>query len=202
MTAHLVSSLQTFMNTPNNNLPALAREFRLALEARLGGSAEAEYRLPSKDEVAAVCRRYFDGIFPLYYANDGTPSSFAAKFIEELDSQLWQQIVYARRFEYNCCGKEVPVDLADTSGALLAALRTKLPKLAQLLATDLKAAMKNDPAASGYEEILLSYPGVEAITVQRLAHRIVPVESAVPAAHDDGNRTQPHGNRYSSGRDD
>ena len=51
-------------------------------------------------------------------------------------------------------------------------LRTKLPRLAQLLALDLQAAMTNDPAASGYEEILLSYPGIEAITVQRLAHEL------------------------------
>ena len=51
-------------------------------------------------------------------------------------------------------------------------LRAKLPRLAQLLGLDLLAAMKNDPAASGYEEILLSYPGIQAITVQRLAHEL------------------------------
>ncbi len=50
---------------------------------------------------------------------------------------------------------------------LVQTLRARLPKLAQLLATDLQAAIKNDPAASGYEEVLFSYPGVEAITVQR-----------------------------------
>jgi serine O-acetyltransferase len=55
---------------------------------------------------------------------------------------------------------------------LLQSLHAKFPKLAHLLATDLNAAMKNDPAASGYEEILLSYPGVETITVQRMAHEL------------------------------
>ena len=65
--------------------------------------------------------------------------------------------------------------------------RARLPKLAHLLATDLKAALKNDPAASGYEEMLLSYPGVEAITVQRLAHELYLLEVPYLAAHDDGN---------------
>jgi len=51
-------------------------------------------------------------------------------------------------------------------------LHAKLPRLAQLLGLDLLAAMSNDPAASGYEEILLSYPGIQAITVQRLAHEL------------------------------
>jgi serine O-acetyltransferase len=72
----------------------------------------------------------------------------------------------------NCCGKPIPANLTDGAVEIVQELRKKLPKLAHLLGLDLKAAMKNDPAASGYEEILLSYPGIEAITVQRLAHEL------------------------------
>jgi serine O-acetyltransferase len=52
----------------------------------------------------------------------------------------------------------------------------QLPELDRLLASDIDAAFQNDPAASSYEEILLSYPCVEAITVQRLAHRLYLVD--------------------------
>src|SRR5258708_24408679 len=76
------------------------------------------------------------------------------------------------RFGCNWCGKAIPANLAELAGQLVEALHAKLQSLAQLLGADLRAAMKNDPAASGYEEILLSYPGVEAITVQRLAHEL------------------------------
>ncbi|PNA17872.1 serine acetyltransferase, partial [Pseudomonas sp. MPR-R1B] len=65
-----------------------------------------------------------------------------------------------------------PSDLAGIATGLIQELRAKFPKLAHLLATDLQAALKNDPAAFGYEEILLSYPGIEAITIQRLAHEL------------------------------
>ena len=58
------------MTTPNNDLRTLAREFRLALEARLTDASMWEYRLPSKDEVAAFCRSYLDALFPLYYAKE------------------------------------------------------------------------------------------------------------------------------------
>jgi serine O-acetyltransferase len=34
----------------------------------------------------------------------------------------------------------------------------------------MKAAFRGDPAAKSYEEVILSYPGFEAITVHRLAH--------------------------------
>jgi serine O-acetyltransferase len=160
------------MTTPNNDLRSLANEFRLALEARMGEASMWEYRLPSKEEVGTFCQTYLDGLFPLYYAKEDVKSSDATGFLAQLDLQLAEQIVYAMRFDFHCCGKSVPTDLADRASQLVNDLRERLPKLAQLLATDLQAAIKNDPAASGYEEVLLSYPGIEAITVQRLAHEL------------------------------
>ena len=41
-----------------------------------------------------------------------------------------------------------------------------------MLASDIEAAYQNDPAASSRETILLSYPYVEAIATQRLAHHL------------------------------
>ncbi len=144
----------------------------MALEARMGDASMWEYRLPSKDEVGEFCRTYLDALFPLYYAKDESKSSDAVGFLAQLDLQLAEQIVYAMRFDFNCCGKSVPENISEKASELVQALREKLPKLAHLMATDLQAAIKNDPAASGYEEVLLSYPGIEAITVQRLAHEL------------------------------
>ena len=45
-----------------------------------------------------------------------------------------------------------------------------IPKVRELVQTDLQAAYDGDPAASGKEEIVYSYPGLFAITVYRLAH--------------------------------
>ena len=45
-----------------------------------------------------------------------------------------------------------------------------IPKVRALVQTDLQAAYDGDPAASGKEEIVYSYPGLFAITVYRLAH--------------------------------
>ncbi len=160
------------MTTPNGQLGRLAQEFRSALEARLSGDPAGEYRLPSKDEVTKFCRLYLEALFPLYYEPEDQRSPQAAHFLEALDLQLAEQIVCAVRFDCHCRDKESPRNLPRAAEELLAAFRAKLPHLAHLLATDLQAAMKNDPAASGYEEILLGYPGVEAITVQRLAHEL------------------------------
>lgn len=45
-----------------------------------------------------------------------------------------------------------------------------LPEVRELLGTDIQAAFDGDPAALLHEEIILSYPFIEAIAIQRLAH--------------------------------
>jgi serine O-acetyltransferase len=160
------------MSSANNDLGCLANEFRAALEARLSGDPAGEYRLPSKDEVGEFCRRYLEALLPLYYEPNASPSPHVAHFLEQLDSLLAEQIVRAKRFDCSCRGNKAPLDLIRSAVDLTAAIHGKLPRLAHLLSTDLRAAMKNDPAASGLEEIVLSYPGLEAITVQRLAHEL------------------------------
>ena len=53
--------------------------------------------------------------------------------------------------------------------AALALLR-ELPKLREITKKDVAAGYAGDPAATSFDEIVLSYPGLKAITVQRLAH--------------------------------
>lgn len=61
------------------------------------------------------------------------------------------------------CGAENP---ESTVEKLLAAL----PELRRQLDTDLEAAYRGDPAARGYDEIILCYPAFPAIAAYRLAH--------------------------------
>ncbi len=157
---------------PNQDLASLAKEFRCALEARLSGNSSDQYRLASKDGVNEFCRRYLEALFPLYYQQKTPLEPMLAHFIEDLEARLAEQICRAMNFDSSCRGIPPPQNLMQAAEQVVLEIRGRLPRLAQLLATDLQAALKNDPAASGLEEILLSYPGVEAITVQRLAHEL------------------------------
>jgi len=51
-------------------------------------------------------------------------------------------------------------------------------EIRELLLTDIQTAYEGDPAALSREEIILSYPCIEAISIQRLAHRLY--QSEVP----------------------
>jgi serine O-acetyltransferase len=48
----------------------------------------------------------------------------------------------------------------------------RLPEVRRLLGTDVQAAYEGDPAATSRDETLFCYPGVLAITSQRLAHEL------------------------------
>lgn len=47
-----------------------------------------------------------------------------------------------------------------------------LPEIRRVLTTDIKAAYEGDPAARYTEEILLSYPSIQAVAIYRLAHEM------------------------------
>lgn len=49
---------------------------------------------------------------------------------------------------------------------------SKIPQIRELLATDVIAAFDGDPAATSKDEIIFCYPGVFAISIQRLAHEL------------------------------
>lgn len=52
-----------------------------------------------------------------------------------------------------------------TENALL-----RLPDIRNVLDTDVRAAFAGDPAAKSFEEVILSYPSLEAVSVYRIAH--------------------------------
>ncbi len=49
----------------------------------------------------------------------------------------------------------------------------RLPAIRDMLSLDIEAAYNGDPAARSREEIILAYPGFEAVLVYRLAHELV-----------------------------
>ena len=67
------------------------------------------------------------------------------------------------------------------------ALFRKIPALRALLSKDVLAAFQGDPAANSVEEVIFSYPSIEAITTHRIAHELyregVPMLPRIMAEH-------------------
>jgi len=161
-----------------DDMKCLAQEFRADVDAQLAGDERSDLNLPRREAVATLCRRYLEVLFPLYYLGGEreVPGTRACLPRMEIQSLLSNQICSAVRFECRRSGKPTPTDLEDYAEEVYKNLFGQFPDLARLLATDIEAAYHNDPAAGSVEEILLAYPYIEAVTVQRLAHRLYLLE--------------------------
>jgi len=155
----------------SQKMNALSLTFGKALGANLRGGDKA-FELPSRPAVADICRRYVEGLFPLFYHSDAG-SNFprqVRRYLKDIERLLAEQICRAVRLQCHCHGRRVPPSIEKRARQLVEAALEKLPELARLLASDVDAAFASDPAAAGVEAVLLSYPSIEAITMQRLAH--------------------------------
>jgi serine O-acetyltransferase len=63
-------------------------------------------------------------------------------------------------------------DLPEAARAITLKFLGNLPRIRELLQTDAEAAYSGDPAASSKDEVIVAYPFIEAIAVQRLAHEL------------------------------
>jgi serine O-acetyltransferase len=65
------------------------------------------------------------------------------------------------------------VDCTRRAEGITSRFIAQLPDLRTQVRLDLRAAFESDPAATGIDEILLTYPGAYAVTVFRIAHALV-----------------------------
>jgi serine O-acetyltransferase len=157
-----------------DDLKCLAQEFCDDLDAQRAGTEQSDRNLPSREAVATICRRYLEVLFPIYYlcSEGGAAAARTCQQLVDIQALLSTQICSAVRFESGCSGKSAPAELENYAEEIYKKLFGQFPELAHLLAADIEAAYHNDPAASSVEEILLAYPFIEPVTVQRLAHRL------------------------------
>ncbi len=92
-----------------------------------------------------------------------------AEHLYEAFDMLAEQISRAVAY-YRSGGAEPSEQDADWSQRVVLEVFAEIPRLRALASLDVDAAYRGDPAAGSTEEIIFSYPGLQAITVYRIAH--------------------------------
>ena len=131
--------------------------------------------IPSRDAAARIIHKARCILFPGYFTQNALTSSNLEYYLKEemasLYKELSEQIILAT--QHDCLRYDQPCAACEESSHTKALeFIQALPRLREILATDVQAAMEGDPAAKGYDEIITSYPGIFAITVQRIAHNL------------------------------
>ena len=139
-------------------------------------NAHIDYeQLPSRTAVIGILHRLREVLFPGYFnAEKLDPVNLryhVGQTVAELFDTLSEQI--ARSIRHECFKYDLECTECTTRGYETAlALLESIPELQRILATDIVAVLEGDPAAKSHDEIIFSYPGVFAITVYRIAHKL------------------------------
>ena len=128
--------------------------------------------LPSRENVLKMIDTVRGIVFPRYFAEGAKANREELKnTLGNLYDLLVSEIRLA--FGYDC---EIKNKLSDTTFIETRAedIAKKfiegLPEVSDTLYYDIKATLAGDPAARSYDMIILTYPGIEAVFVYRIAH--------------------------------
>jgi serine O-acetyltransferase len=147
----------------------------VASYARVGGINHLDGKnLPSKRAISVITIDLLRLLFPGFFDEKLIHSSeikvetatLMDSVLEHLEDEIYKSLEY--RPPEGMAKKELRAAAHNLTTGFLA----KLPAIRDLLHTDIEAAYEGDPAALSREEIIVAYPFVETIAVQRLAHEL------------------------------
>ncbi len=126
-------------------------------------------------ELVELLRRVvFVGYFDELSVRDGDLEGYLAAPLARAKAHLEDQIAKALRYVDRIDPKRrnAPHDCGAEARTATACLLDALPEIRRMLALDVRAAFEGDPAATHTDEIILCYPGLDAIFAHRVAHEL------------------------------
>ncbi|MCR4617456.1 MAG: serine acetyltransferase [Lachnospiraceae bacterium] len=133
------------------------------------------FEQPDRDAVNDILDKLVKIVFPAFYREKGykfyNVESRLTVLIEDVYYNLSKQIPIALRQKPEAADmtdEEIYAEGSRITGEFLA----RIPKVRDLVETDVQASFDGDPAAFNTNEIILCYPGLRAITISRIAHEL------------------------------
>jgi serine O-acetyltransferase len=159
----------------SDRLPALVNDLSPCRNCPVANTEKA-VNLPGQRAVVELLERLVAVLFPGCHGQapvtDATAEDALQTTLADTAVRLRDQV--QRAFAYQCefekcrdCG-----DCRKKATAAVGALLEQLPAIRAVLQEDITAAYEGDPAARSTMEIVMSYPGLYAVTVHRIAHAL------------------------------
>ena len=131
--------------------------------------------IPSEGYVVDIINKLKEILFPGYFTREKIDpvnlKYYMGQSVSVLFDMLSVQIAHSIR--HDCFRYDLPCNECEEQGQKIALnLLESIPLLRKILATDVRAIYEGDPAAKSHDEIIFSYPGIFAVTVYRVAHKL------------------------------
>ena len=135
-----------------------------------GTNLQEKYVYPNRENVVSVLKDIQAVIFPGFHQAQNIDKNNLKYVIGEKLSRianvLTKEIEKALLYAFH----ENPEECKKHSEQIVDNFINEIPLIRKKACKDAQAALNGDPAARSIEEIILSYPGPEAILVYRIAH--------------------------------
>ncbi len=136
--------------------------------------------LPSVEIVIEIVQDLKEILYPGYGRRQnlhlGNVTYHVGHLVDSLHERLTQQIARAFRHDFRrkseLQSSDLQPDFDELGQEKSFDFLSTIPRIRRLLATDVQAAFDGDPAAGNLDEIIFCYPGLEAVTVYRLAREL------------------------------
>lgn len=157
-----------------SQLDDLASALSASYADGFGVNVEEGANLPRRREILSVVAKLEELLFPGFDGEEryrlDTINYSVGKLLDSIYGELCNLTV--RSFCYMCKKQGASHDCRteERSRKAVLALLEALPELRKTAQSDIEAAYSGDPAARSKDEIIISYPAVKAIEIQRLAH--------------------------------
>ncbi|MCX7390083.1 MAG: serine O-acetyltransferase EpsC [Planctomycetota bacterium] len=131
--------------------------------------------LPKFEAIIAACEDLKEILYPGYRRREnlhlGNVTYHVGDLIDSLHDKLTTQI--GRALRHDAVARQQCVEESDYEAlgqAKAVEFLENLPELRRVLSRDVQAAFDGDPAVRTLDEVIFCYPGLEAVTIYRLAH--------------------------------
>ncbi len=158
----------------NTKVTQLARQLFVSY-SRVGGINHLDGKnLPSKSAIAGITVDLLRLLFPGFFDEKTVLSSELELELPPLVNSVLRRLEeeIAKALDYSPPAGLPRKNLREVARELTLTFLEHLPRVREILCTDVEAAYNGDPAALSQEEIIVAYPFMEAIAVQRVAHEL------------------------------
>lgn len=135
--------------------------------------------LPRYSAVVDVLEDLKEILYPGYRNRDGLRSANVLYHVGNIVERLYDRLVVVceralchGQDSNDVCTPERRAIIEQHAHQQVLAFLQQIPKIRLTLAKDVEAAYAGDPACKSLDEVIFCYPGLEAITIYRLAHAL------------------------------
>jgi serine O-acetyltransferase len=131
--------------------------------------------IPSQEKIIEIVEQARRIMFPGFFSHTKLHASnleyYIGKKTTDLYDKVSEQITMAIR--HDCRRNDRPcTNCEEQSHKIALTFIESLPRVAAILATDIRAALRGDPATKSPDEVIFCYPGLLTTFIFRLAHEL------------------------------